>query len=247
MGEIIWNGVSSRSIPIVIENPPSYMSPERDYDAVHVLGRNGDLLTENNSFKNVECSYDIAFGSYEKVHSEMASAVSEWLRSASGYARLEDTYDIDHFRMAYYQEETDLENVLNHLGRATITFNCMPQRFLKSGETPVIFTETGSILLNPTSFIALPLITVYGGTGAATLTVNDLTITIKSIGNQMTFDSELGEVYMKTTDIPVSKNDQIEWPETIHHAFPSLQKGQNKISFTGHVTRVEVIPRWWVT
>ncbi len=246
MGTIVWNGITSRSISLIVERPPDYVVAERDYEATHILGRNGDLLTDNKSFKNVQQPYDIAFGSLEKTHSEMAAAVSEWLHSASGYARLEDSYDLDHFRMAYYMEETELENILNHLGRATINFNCMPYRFLKSGDRPVMFTTTGQILLNPTRFEALPLITVYG-TGAATLTVNDMTIKIKEIGNQITLDSDLGEAYMiSSSGIATSKNDQIEWADAIHHAFPFFHSGQNRIAFTGSVTKVEVTPRWWI-
>lgn len=245
MGTIIWNGITSRSIPLIVERPPDYAVAERDYEVTHILGRNGDLLTDNESYKNVNQPYDIAFGSLEKTHSEMAAAVSEWLHSASGYARLEDTYDPDHFRMAYYIEEVELENILNHLGRATINFNCMPQRFLKSGDHPIIFTKTGSILLNPTRFTAKPMITVYG-TGDAMLTVNDLVIKIKEIGGHLILDSDLGEVYTVEDEIPAGKNDQIEWSEAMHHAFPFLPQGQNRIAFTGGITRVEVTPRWWV-
>lgn len=246
MGTIIWNEISSRSIPLIVERPPDYVVAERGYEATHILGRNGDLLTDNKSYKNVNQPYDIAFGSLEKTHSEMAAAVSEWLHSASGYAKLEDSYDPDHFRMAYYQEEAELENILNHLGRATINFNCMPQKFLKSGDRPIIFTVSGSILLNPTRFEALPVISIFG-TGAATLTVNDMNIKIKEIGNQITLDSDLGEVYTLSSDIAISKNDQIEWPDLTHHAFPFFKSGQNRISFTGNVSRVEVTPKWWIT
>lgn len=245
MGTIIWNGISSHSIPLIVERPPSYVVAERDYEATHILGRNGDLLTDSGSYKNVVQPYEIAFGSLEKTHSEMAAAVSEWLHSAYGYAKLEDSYDPDHFRMAYYMEEVELENILDHLGRATINFNCMPEKFLKSGDRPIIFTKTGSILLNPTRFPSKPLIIVYG-TGEATLTINHLVIKIKEIGNQITLDSDLGEAYL-SAETPTSKNDQIEWAELMVRTFPKFNSGENNISFTGGVTRVEVVPRWWIT
>ena len=247
MGVIIWNEIPSSSIPLIVERPPDYVAAEKDYEATHILGRNGDLLTDNNSYKNVTQPYDIAFGSLEKTHSEMAAAVSEWLHSASGYAPLEDSYDPDHFRMAYYQEEHTLTNILNQLGRATIKFVCMPQRFLKSGNKKIIFTKTGSILLNPTRFEAKPLITLYGN-GEATLTVNDLLVNIKDVGSQITIDSDLGEVYNVAYNGDISsRNDQIVWPDATHHVFPSFLEGQNTISFTGKIDRVEVTPRWYVT
>ena len=244
MGTIVWNKIPSSTIPLVVERPPDYAVAERDYEATHVPGRNGDLLNDNGSFKNVNQPYDIAFGSLEKSHSEMAAAVSEWLHSASGYASLEDSYDPDHYRMAYYVEEQTLTNVLEHLGRATINFNCMPQRFLKSGDKKVIVEESGFVLLNPTRFVAKPLITVFGE-GELYLIVNDSRIKITSTG-EITLDSDMREAYTMSEEGITPKNDQIEWDEDDDiHAFPSFVEGRNVISYTGDVTRVEVTPRWW--
>ena len=240
MGTIFWNGRSSSEIPIVVERQPDYVIAERDYDVEHVPGRNGDLLIDNESYKNVPRPYDIAFGSYTKTHSEMALAVSEWLHSASGYARLEDTYESEYFRMAYYQEEVELENILNHLGRATITFICMPQRFLKSGEKSIIFKEKSQKIHNPTRFKAKPLINI-SGTDSGTITVNGVKILIQTISGLITLDSDLQEAYSGS----ISKNSFISWPDSDEHLFPSLNPGLNDISITGGITKVEVIPRWW--
>lgn len=244
MGVIIYNGVSSRVIPIVVENPPDYTMAAKDYDVVHVLGKNGDVLIDNGSYQNVLRSYDIAFGSTMKKNSEMAAAVSEWLHSASGYARLEDSYEPDYYRMAYYQEEGDIENILNHLGRATINFNCMPQRFLKSGEKPIIFstdTSTSGKLYNPTKFEAFPLLTIKGN-GSAIVTINGTDIAIREIGGTIVIDCELGEAYYNST----SKNDMISWGATQAHRFPSLTKGLSNFNLSsGSIATVEVVPRWW--
>lgn len=239
MGVIIYNGISSRSIPIVVENPPNYVVAARDYNPVHVLGKNGDVLIDNGSYQNVLRPYDIAFGSMEKNHSEMATAVSEWLHSASGYARLEDAYEPDYYRMAYYQEEIDIENILNRLGRATINFNCMPQRFLKIGDDPITFTAPGQFY-NPTRFEALPLLTITGE-GSGVLTVNETQLTVTDIDGIMVIDCDLGEVYYESTP----KNDKIQWADSQPHRFPSLTKGLCELSFSGGISSVEVVPRWW--
>lgn len=239
MGVIIYNGISSRSIPIVVEKPPNYVVAEKDYNPVHVLGKNGDVLIDNDSYQNVLRPYDIAFGSIEKSHSEMATVVSEWLHSASGYARLEDTYEPDYYRMAYYQEETDIENILGRLGRATINFNCMPQRFLKIGDDAITFTEPGR-LYNPTRFEALPLLTIKGESEGI-LTIDETALTIIDIGDGITIDCDLGEAYFGL----IPKNDKIQWENSQSHRFPSLTKGLCEISFSGGITSVEVTPRWW--
>ena len=241
MGTIFWNGRSSDSVGIVVENFPDYTIAERDYDVEHVPGRNGDLLLDNECYNNVSASYDIAFGSIEKNHSEMAAAVSEWLHSASGYARLEDSYSPMYYRLAYYQDEVDLTNILNHLGRATISFSCMPQRFLKTGDNMVTFTGGSGKLRNPTRFPAKPIITVYGS-DSGVLTVNGKQLTIESISGSTVLDSDLEEAYSGT----VSKNSFIKWPDGADHVFPLFVSGMNDISFSGGITKVEVIPKWHI-
>lgn len=241
MGTLIFNGTPSNAVGVVVEHEPSYQFPARDYSVEHVAGRNGDVLIDNKSYENVNRAYDIAFGSLEKKHSEMAAAVSEWLHSASGYARLEDTYDPKYYRLAYYQEEAEFENILNHLGRATITFVCKPQRWFKSGERPIIFTKSGVTLRNPTRFEALPIITVYG-TGSATIGVNGERIQILDIGGSITLNSEIQEAYYHG-DVNQPKNDQVK---LLSGGYQTFTHGKNDISWTGDgVTKVEVIPKWW--
>lgn len=241
MGTIYWNGISSSSVPIVVEHPPKYQIPERDYDTIHIPGRSGDLLIDNGSYKNVDRAYDIAFGSEKKTHSEMAAAVSEWLHSAHGYGRLEDTYEPDYYRIASYQEDLEMENILNHLGRATITFNCMPQRFLKSGELPIIISATNKELMNPTRFDAKPLLNLIGGTGAAKVSINDVSLSIISLDNGLTINCDMGEVYKGT----YSRNAMIDWGVNTPHIFPYFKPGINVVKFSGAISKVEVIPKWW--
>ena len=251
MGTIYWNGIPSSSVSVVVEEPPSYHAAERDYEMTHIPGRSGDFLIDNGSYRNVTRSYKIAFGSIRKTHSEMASAVSEWLHSANGYTRLEDTYEPEYYRLAIYKDDVNLTNILNHLGRATIDFDCMPQRFLKSGERPITFSISpfdsyGRFTLkNPTSFKSKPLIIVTGRS-AGSLVINGLNLAINmtppehEVYYSITIDSDLCEVY----NGQVSYNSFISWPNR-DRTFPVLNPGENDIYFSGGIGTVEVIPRWW--
>ena len=69
---------------------PGYETPEKDYEVTHIPGRNGDIYVDKGSYKNVSRSYDIAIGAENKDFTIMANFISEWLNSASGYAKLED-------------------------------------------------------------------------------------------------------------------------------------------------------------
>lgn len=240
MGTIFWNGVPSSSVSVVVEQPPDYRAAERDYGTAHIPGRNGDLLVDYESYKNVIQPYKIAFGSVWKTHSEMAAAVSEWLHSANGYSRLEDTYQPEYYRMAIYKEDLNLTNILNHLGRATINFECMPQRFLKSGERAISFTDKKFVLQNPTSFTSKPIIKVVGN-DSGVITINGLQLLVRSIDQPVTIDCDLEEAYSGE----ISHNAFVYWPNE-ERVFPKLKPGLNEIEVSEGITKVEVIPRWWI-
>ena len=235
MGIITFNGITSSTYDIQVETPPEYIMPERDYDVIHIPGRNGDIIVDKKSYTNVPRKYNIAVGSHTEAYSEMVNKISEWLHSANGYARLEDTYEPDYYRLAMYSEENEISNIYHQAGRTAITFNCKPQRFLKSGDTKLVRTTAGSIV-NPTVQTALPIIEVKG-TGSGVLTINGNTITISTIGGSITINSEIQDAYAGS----INRNNHI----ILSAGFPVLNPGSNAISFSGGITSVEVTPRWW--
>lgn len=238
MGVIIFNGRSSADYGIFVETPPDHSWPEKDYDIVHVPGRNGDLLFDNGSYKNVSREYEIAVGSRTLRLHEQIDGIFSWLHSASGYARLEDSYEPEHFRLASYREENNLENILNHAGRATIKFDCKPQRFLKSGEQAVTFTGAGTIV-NPTEFESLPIIKITKNSSSGVLNINGHTLSIAADSStSLVIDSEIQNAYSGT----LNKNNIV----TLNTgSFPILGPGSNPVSFSGGITKLEVTPRWW--
>lgn len=236
MGIVIFNGWSSADLGIVVEHPPGYQTPQRDYDMVHIPGRNGDLVIDSGSYQNVERTYQIAIGNRLEKFAEMANRIAEWLHNAKGYARLEDSYEPEYYRLALYSNSADIENILQHAGRTTISFNCKPQRFLKSGDETLQITETTKIK-NPTGFTALPIITVYGS-GSGVLNVGDYKVSLTDINGYVVIDSDIQDVY-KGSD---NKNPTATFTDG---GFPKLVAGENRISFTNGITKVEVVPKWW--
>lgn len=235
MGLVIFNGISSQDYGIQVEHPPDYQVPARDFETVHVPGRNGDLVIDKGSFQNVTRTYELAVGNAEKDFTSMANRIAEWLSSASGYARLEDSYEPEYYRMAAFYDTEQIENVLSHAGRVTVDFDCKPQRFLKTGEDAVEL-YSGTVLYNPTGFASLPSFTIYG-TGSGVLYVEGYTVRISSIGGSIVVDSDIQDAYTNT----VNRNADI----TLDSGFPKLAPGENGISWSGGVTGVEVVPRWW--
>lgn len=235
MGVIIFNGVSTEEHNIVVEIRPDYETPEKDYEIIHVPGKNGDVIIDKNSYQNVSRKYHVARGSTDGDFTQLAHSISEWLQGASGYARLEDSYEPEYYRMAAYNEASTLYNIHNHAARAEITFNCKPQRYLKSGEEPIIFEGAGEIF-NPTKFKAKPVILARGN-GNGVITIGNYTVTISSLSENVTINSEIGDAYSGS----VNKNSTV----ILNPDFPLLIPGENEITFYGGIQSLVITPNWW--
>ena len=237
---ITWNGITSDSLDIIVEECPNYVKPERKYEAFPVPGRNGDLIVAQKAWGNVEQPYTIVAGD-GTLHSVPGafSDVASWLYAPDGYCRLSDGFDATHYREACFVGPFDIENMLTRTGRAEIIFNCKPQRFLLTGEVPVTYSLTGQTITNPTAFHARPLIRVHGGGLAGTVTVNGTVFTISDTSSDILIDCET----MNCTDTNGANKNSIVSSSTSE--FATLKPGDNSIGFTGGVINVEITPRWW--
>ena len=229
---------STNDFSMHVEKFPAQNGAQRKVSTVSVPGRNGDLHFQENAFNNYTQPYQCYFHNSLPAP-ELAHAVKAWLLGDGSYRRLEDTYDPNHFRLASFRGPLDIENILNKYGRCTVNFDCAPQSFLKSGEHAVVFSAA-SVLHNPTAFTARPLITVYG-TGAGTVTIGGSTVIINEITDPIILDCELQDAYSQPGEgAPENQNGNIRAVP-----FPSLAPGDNVIAFTGGITKLEIIPRWW--
>ena len=235
MGVIFFNGVSSEELGIIVEHPPNYEIAKRRYETIQVPGRNSDIIIDNNCFDNVDRTYDIAIGQEGGDFTVFASRMADWLSSGSGYCRLEDTYEPDYYKMAVMSDPGEVINILQQAGRTTVTFNRRPERFLKMGER-FVDVYNGSILTNPTKYVAKPIIEL-SGSGDGNLTVGRRTIEIRNLVDGFIIDSELQEAYSDG----INQNGNIVAADGL----PILDAGENVISYSGGIKSVKISPRWW--
>ena len=106
--------------------------------------------------------------------------------------------------------------------------------FLKSGFFPLSFLSPGTIH-NTTVFPALPLITIYGS-GSANLQIGIYRVVISDIDEYLILDCDTQNAYKGTQN----KNITI-----FTDKFPRIEAGDSDIGWTGGITRIEIIPRWW--
>lgn len=131
----ILGGIDSRDYDMVVSCDDAFNMPERDIDTFEVPGRNGELIVDNGRFKNIGITYNIVI---EKNFPERISAFKRAIGALRGYARLEDTFDLETYRMANVSKvRIDELGTRYNGGAIELTVECMPQKFLKSGENEI--------------------------------------------------------------------------------------------------------------
>lgn len=226
---ITYNGKALQEFGVYIDDSGAHNKPLRSYETVSILGRDGELTYSNNRFENVELTFKCLIKKdFAKRYAELVA----FLQSEDGYNRLELGTEREFYRMAYLSDigEPDTGPWAHH-ALFELTFDCMPQRWYKSGENVI---ENPSALVNPSYYAVKPLIRCYG---AGVLKVGSDTITISEHSHAyIDIDCDLQDCYCGA----VNCNNLV----TLNSSdFPALHKGKTGISFTG--TKFEVTPRWW--
>lgn len=228
INEFTYNGISSKSMHLVVKQLTVFDAPERDVEEIEIPGKNGSLMIDNGRYKNKEIGYHISSMDFSKI-----DEVKSWLKKSVSYHRLEDSYSSNVYMMACMNESIEFDKIIvNRFFSADINLNRKPQRFLVSGETPFEYSESGSIN-NPTSFDSKPLIRVYG---SGNLTINGCLMSI-TVGSEY-------------TDIDCETMDAFEGQENRNNNvvlknFPVLSAGDNNVTVGSGITRIVVTPRWW--
>ena len=226
------DGVCLADYGLVLTDVRTETAPVRVVERIAIPGRSGALHIDRGRFENVTVEYSFVI---LREFSEKFAALRALLLSKAGYRRLEDTMHPEEYRMGACLDgiEPELYRFLQ-TGTFPLKFDCAPQRYLKSGEYPVMLSAPG-VLYNSTAFVSKPLIAVTGS-GAGSLTVGGVTVSILSLDGSLSLDCDTQNAYKGHQN----KNNTISAP-----VFPVLSPGENQISWTGGVTGVEVTPRWW--
>lgn len=233
-GLIVYGGGSSADYGMVVAEAPAFERPSRKQTVYKVPGRNGAVIVQQDAWEDVGRSYKVWLTKdVNKDLVQYVNALEAWLNSQNGYQRLEDSFEPDVFRLAYYSGGEGVSNILMQAGEATLRFTCRPERFLKEGEHAIVVTD-GSQLFNPTQFKSRPFIRIEGN-GEIMLTIGDQAI-VATVDEYINIDCETMNAYKEPTN---NENDKITG------TFPRILPGSNEIGITGDYTSVTITPRYF--
>lgn len=265
---LTFDGVDSRDFGVFISGEGAFGAPARRGEEISIPGRNGALFMDEGVFENIPGKYPAFIGTMdEAAFRTKIAAFKNAILSRGNYKRLTDSYNPDEFRLAVYKSglEVDPENY-NRAGKFTLEFDCKPQRFLFSGETPHTFQSNGSIV-NPTLFASSPLIKVIGN---GIVAIGDYRFIVSNnINTTIWIDTELMEAYLPAGELypwTDENGDQLDQEigielelmnglthpsnmlsriEFVNSLMPKIEPGEIPIRMSSSIYKIEIIPRWW--
>lgn len=237
-----YAGANSLDFGLIVESTRNiHGCPTPVIETINIPGRGNLILNtkpdllDNEEFEDYEKTY-ICYLCPEEERSmdDVAKAIFAWLFGGVAYKRLEDTYEPNYYRSAYIAEQLTITDIAKQLlGKIEITFTCKAFKMSKAGERTITLFTPGTIY-NTEGFTAKPYIKLYGS-GDITLYINNRSHVFKNIEEFLEIDSEILTAYKENT----LQNNKVISP-----IFPKLTAGANNITWTGNVTKVEILPRW---
>ena len=225
MNSFIWNGKDSyEDFGIVITKLPPEVIPESDIEEIPIVGRDGDLTIDNNAKKSYTLPIDCTL-----LDSNRIQEVKMWLMG--GLGDLIFNWQQDYKYEAKLNNKIDIAQSMDICGEFQIIFKVKPYK--KSINDNVITLDYAGTLYNSSGNLSKPTIKLYG-MGDITLIVNSKTVKLTNIDEYVTIDSDMQNASKDT----LPKNNNMDGE------FPILEVGNNTISWTGNVTKLEIKPNW---
>ena len=221
----IFKGIDSKDY-MIVNKLPSIIKAEADIDKIEVEGRNGFLTIDKGTHKGYVKQIECTIRNLDNV-----DFICSWLE---GSGDIIFSNELDKIYKATIINQIEFKKVAVTFHRFIINFEVQPHKYLISNDL-ITLTSPGAIY-NPGSANNKPLIKVYG-TGSITLNINSNIINLTNVSGYVTIDSELMDAYKDTLLKNTDTNGE----------FPVFKVGNNTISWTGAVSKLEIIPNWrWI-
>jgi len=224
----IYNNKDSyEDFGVIINVKPPSVVPENNIDEYELPGKDGNLTIDYKTRKSYILPLECTIMDESRIEE-----VKAWLMNTS--SDLIFSWDSDYKYKARIINKIDISQSLKTFGEFPLMFKVQPYK-LSIGEELITLENAGTIY-NGTGNTSLPIIKVFGS-GDVSVTINSQTVNLTNIVDYVTMDSDLVDCYKNT----LLKNNDMSGE------FLNLEGGNNFISWTGTITKLEVTPNWrWI-
>jgi predicted phage tail component-like protein len=230
------NKVSS-DFGIIITKINQLSAPQRNIEVIEVDGRQGPILNDKGNYKPFELELECSIDSSNANINDISRDIKRLLQTDFRFKKLILSDDDEYYYEAVCINKLDIEEVIEQLGEFQLVFLCKPLRKVLQGENKITLTKHG-VIYNK-YIVSRPNIKIVGN-GDITININNQKLILKNVENEIEVDSEIMNCYKSISGVVTNQNNKM------YSEFPIIEEGLNNISWTGNVTRVEIIPRWVV-
>lgn len=228
---VIFKGINSNTYSnLIISELPCISKPELRVETTEIDGKDGDIIDK------------LGYAAYDKtmkIGLTSSDNIDNIIKFFSGSGDIIFSNEPDKYYKAYIYEQIDYERLLR-FKEADITIHVQPFKYLLN-EKDVVLNITNQTLLtvnNQGLEKAKPIIKLYGS-GTISISLNSLTsfsVNIAEEDGYVIIDSTEEEAY---TDTELKNRN-------MSGEFPLLESGDNTITWTGNLTKIEITPnsRW---
>ncbi|EQF29849.1 phage tail family protein [Clostridioides difficile CD160] len=237
----IYKNRNSKDFGIKIKKINDLSTPKRSTEKKSVPGRNGDLVIDGGNYENfilsIECDLDSKNIDIENVAMEL----TDWLQKDFSYGKLY-IENRNYYYEAYCPNALEIERMYKNFGEFVIEFDCKPFKRIVNYNNILINTEG---IENTSVFnsydVSYPAIKIFGN-GDINIKINTQKLILKGVKDNIIIDSDMMNAYKidAVTKKLVNENSKM------FSEFPTLEHGENKITWEGEVNAIEINPNWIV-
>jgi predicted phage tail component-like protein len=215
---------------IYLSERPALPRPNRKFRYTEVEGRKNGALTEDlNTYDDIEIKLS-CFMLNTDISNNILDNLNIWLNGEGGILTFSFLFD------KYYKVKEvkgyQIKESSGILGEFEISFLCEPFRYLNNGQDNVTIISPTTIY-NQGTYKSKPELKIYGS-GNVVITINNEAFIINNLDEYIIVDTELMDCY---------KNTQFLNDNMIGN-FPEFEIGENTISWSGNINKIEINGRW---
>ncbi len=210
----------------IVRRSPAILA-NKNINVINRVGADGDLYEDLGGRKDIIIPVECNFISDNPK--EVFRRVKHWLNNIEDN-KLIFTDDPGWFYKVVNVEIGQMDVKFKRKGEFTINFTCRGWQYSLDGDE-FLEIENNTMLYNEYD-LAKPELYIEGN-GEITITINNNKFKVM-VKDYLYIDSELEIAYREKTDcLNIDDGD-----------YPVLTYGENNISFTGNVSKIEIKPRW---